>query len=574
MDSSAPIWLHEPAATILLALAFLLAAVLFPQSSERFFRRMENLLSRFAGQKLLAVVSMFLLVLLLRLALLGQLPTPYPGIHDEFSYLLMADTFAHGHLANPPHPLWKSFETFHVLFFPVYASKYPPAQGIALALGQLLGHPWLGVLASAAAMAAAFVWMLQAWMPARWAFLAGILAAIKLCVACYWINSYWGGAMAAIGGAMVFGAFGRLRRRTSPAWGILLPLGLAILLNSRPYESVFFCIPVVVALYFWLRQQWAREDRRRATLLKVLFPAAAILLATASCMAFYNWRLTGNPLDLPYAYATRSLHRGAMFLWEKPLPPGHYNNAQFDVFYNQFEIGNYDRTWTTFKSVFQDKRDHCLPTFFWPACWLLLPGVLFVYRDKRLRLIFLALFSTVFGYCLIVWPGPHYLAPAACAWFALLVQSIRHLRTMRIFGRPIGAALSRAVLFALMFDVSQFVAQPISDPLGWGGWGLGDRADLQHKLESTSGKHVVLVRYGEGHSVHEEWVYNLADIDAAKVIWARDLPGEANDQLLRYYPDRTIWLASPDTDEEPIIVRPPVSPPQNPANPDGSRSPY
>jgi hypothetical protein len=575
MDSSAPIWLYEPAATLLLTFAFLLPAVLLPQSSERFFRRIENLFSRFAGQKLLAVFSVFFLVVLVRLALLGQLPVPYPGIHDEFSYLLMADTFAHGHLANPPHPLWRSFETFHVLFFPVYASKYPPAQGIVLALGQLLGHPWLGVLASAATMAAAFVWMLKAWMPARWAFLAGILAALKLCVACYWINSYWGGTVAAIGGAMVLGALGRLLKdHSSPALAVSLAVGFAILFNSRPYESVFFCIPIAVVLFFWLRRRSAREDHRRATLRQVVLPAAAILVATASSMAYYNWRLTGNPLDLPYAYATRSLHRGAMFLWQKPLPPGHYDNAQFDTFYNKFEIGNYNRTWTAFESVFRDKREHCLPTFFWPACWLLLPGALFVYRDTRLRLISLALLATVFGYCLVVWPGPHYLAPAAAAWFALLVESVRHLRTMHIRRRPIGAALSRAVFFALIFDVSQFVQQRIGDPLGWGSWGLGDRADLQYKLEATPGKHVVLVRYDESHSVHEEWVYNAADIDASKIIWARDLPGEANDQLLKYYPDRTIWLASPDTGEEPTIVRPPVSAPQNTAHPDGIKSPY
>ncbi len=199
MDSSVPTWLSEPTITILLALAFLLPAILLPRASERFFGIIESFFSRFAAHQFLAVLFLFLFVIGLRLALLGQLPIPNPGIHDEFSYLLMGDTFVHGRLANPPHPLWRSFETFHVLWFPAYASKYPPAQGLVLAFGQLLGDPWIGVLLSAAAMAAAFVWMLQAWMPARWAFLAGVLAALKLCVASYWINSYWGGAVAAIG---------------------------------------------------------------------------------------------------------------------------------------------------------------------------------------------------------------------------------------------------------------------------------------------------------------------------------------------------------------------------------------
>jgi hypothetical protein len=558
MDSSVPTWLTEPYVTILLASAFGLAAIFIPRGSELLFSQIEKFFARIAAHKFLAVAGLFLLVIALRLALLSLLPVPNPGIHDEFSYLLMGDTFAHGRLANPPHPLWRSFETFHVLWFPAYASKYPPAQGLVLAFGQLLGNPWIGVLLSAAAMAAAFVWALQAWIPARWALLAGVLGALRLCVASYWINSYWGGAVAAIGGALVLGAFGRMKRRPSLAQGILLGLGVAILFNSRPYESVFLCVPVAIAVFLWLRRASKQLEARRAALRLVLLPAGVILLITGCLMARYNYRVTGDAFLPPYAYDARLHDRAAMFLWQSPKPPIHYDNAELENFYNQYERRAYDRSWTSLKSVFRDKWEHCSPAFLWPACWLLVPGLFFLYRDARFRLLLLTLLSVLFGYALVVWPGPHYIAPAAAIVFAVLAQSIRHLRTMRIFGRPVGAALSRAILLALVLDVSLLVAQRLGDPQGWGGWGLSDRADLLHDLESKPGKHVVLVRYGPGHSVHEEWVFNAADIDGSKVIWARDLPGELNDQLLRYYPGRTIWLATPD-DNEVSLLRPPLN---------------
>jgi hypothetical protein len=553
-------WLSEPRLTVFLALVFLLPAVVFPRASESFLRRIETLLSRVAERKYLSVLLIFVLVSGLRIALLNELLVPNPGIHDEFSYLLMSDTFAHGRIANPSHPLWRSFETFHVLWFPAYASKYPPAQGIVLALGQLLGHPWIGVLFSAAAMAAAIVWMLQAWMPSRWAFLAGFLAAAKLCIASYWINSYWGGAVAAIGGAMALGALGRLRRKPSLPMGLLLALGVAILVNSRPYESVFFCAPMLVAVLIWFANRDQLAESRRTALRLVVLPVSAVLFFTAGAMLYYNARLTGDPADPPYAYATHFDGRAAMFLWQTAGPAPRYDNVQLAAFYDQYERKQYDRTWATFKSVFLDKLRRCSIVFLWPACWLLVPGLFFLYRDYRIRFLAGCLFAILFGYSLVVWPGPHYIAPATGAIFALLVQALRHLRTMKPFRVAVGAALSRALVLALVLDVSSLVSRRIGDPQGWGGWGLLGRADLQEALQSAPGRHVVLVRYGARHSVHEEWVYNGADIDASKVIWARDLPGEENARLLDYYRDRTIWLATPDTNQISLLRAPVLTP--------------
>jgi hypothetical protein len=539
-------------------------ALLYPRAGQNAFARVETALANFSQRRSLAVLSIFFSVIIIRLLALPFLHVPVPGIHDEFSYLLLSDTFAHGRLANPTHPMWMSFETFHVNWFPTYSSMYPPAQGIALALGQLLGNPWFGVLLSDAAMCAAILWMLQAWLPARWAFLGAVIVALKLGIVSYWMNSYWGGAVAAIGGALVLGGIARIVKRARVRDALLLGPGIAILANSRPYEGFLFCVPVGAWFLWWLVGKTKSLDSPRVRLTRVVAPLVIVLALTAAWMAYYNWRLTGNALLMPHVLNTRTYHTTPLFLWERPKPEMHYRNQQFEDFYNGWERENYHNNRADAVRVSWEKLFRGGVTYFWPGFLLALPALPFVFRDRRLRLPLITVGIGVVGVFVVIWSAAHYAAPITCAIYLLVVQTIRHLRTMRIGTLPVGLSLSRAIILALMFDAGVNTYRHVCDPLFWACQGDVSRAAIAAKLNHTPGKHLIIVRYTDDHNIHDEWVYNGAEIDNAKVLWARELTTEQNAKLLTYFKDRKIWLVTPDTDNTYLEPYTPPNAPQVP----------
>jgi hypothetical protein len=510
-----------------------------PPGWQDLWQRFVRGLSSLARQKTLFCVGLGVLVLVVRAALLPVWPIPMPSIYDEFSYLLQADTFAHGRLANPAHPLWRFFESTYILQQPTYASRFPPAQGLVMALGQVIfGHPWFGVWLSAGLLAAALCWALQGWLPPGWA-LFGAFIGLNLCLFSYWINSYWGGAVTAIGGALVTGAWVRITRAKRWRYAWLFGIGAVIVVLARPFEGLLLVVPALIAL--GMANRTAR----------VWLPIVLTGVAGASWLAYDNYRVTGHPLRLPYReyYEQYEIVPPFSFL---PLSTAPRTFRHFDLESRARETYERVRSWRLFVDRPLDWLT--LLRFYYGNLIWLLPLVVFMpflWRSRRTR--FATILVTAIGAASLieVWWYPHYAAPFTAALLILVAQSMRYLRQWNYGGRQPGrflvSAMPVAVLLVMVASEAQAIAtHRTADQEQAKNAQVAQKERIEKQLlKKRSGQHVIFVRYAGLPSPHEEWIYNAADIDAAPVIWAQDLGHIENERLRRYYAGRSFWLFKP-----------------------------
>jgi hypothetical protein len=222
-----------------------------------------------------------------------------------------------------------------------------------------------------------------------------------------------------------------------------------------------------------------------------------------------------------------------------------------------FRAREFDSAGTYFQRLVYRARFYRF--FFYPPLYLALlvfPVSIRNYRDAWIGLTLLLFALGTNFYPLFL---AHYIASLTCVFVLVNVEGLRRL------GRYTGGAAAASALiflccgqFILLYAVYASGTERTAER----------RKDVARQLAAAPGKLLVLVRYWPQHIFQDEWVYNAADINAARVVWARDLGDEEDKKLLAYYPDRKVLVLEPDarppriSDYHPEPAKPVAEPPK------------
>jgi hypothetical protein len=502
---------------------------------------------------------------------------PAPACHDEFSYLLAADTFTKGRLSNPLHPMGIHFESFHIIQRPTYMSKMPPAQGLILAAGKILfGEPIFGVWLSMALMCGAICWMLQGWLPSRWGLVGGLFVILHptIGITSYWAQSYWGGAVGALGGALVFGALPRIIRKPSVNSALMMGLGFIVLANSRPFEGFFTILPVLIFFSFWVILK-ILKGCFGFIFSKVLFPMIIIGACAFVFMGYYNKCITQDALVMPYQVYESEYSSSPLFIFQNLRQQPIFRNKEMSSFDKDFMAQQYNDYRSFYKKshlryikwklkFFYDKFvpniTYAIPMFF--SIYPLIFGTF----GWGLVFSYIVILSFLLPSIFCVWNYTHYASPIISVYLIISMQGLMMLSLLKKSSKEyIGRFLVILIIFIWCFSLvlsilSNFFTAPVYSKRSLVGllkprsspsyfWAQ-EREKINDALSKSGRKNIIIVRYYEPHNLHCEWVYNEANIDNSKVIWARDLGVNSNKALLSYFKDRKAWLLEVKNDEE------------------------
>jgi hypothetical protein len=340
---------------------------------------------------------------------------------------------------------------------------------------------------------------------------------------------------------------------------VILAIGLCILANTRPYEGLLLSSGVAIALLAWMFRK--NRPTPQLALTRLILPLVLSLTPFALWTGYYYYRVTGSPFRMTYELNRTTYAMGRYFIWQTPWPEKAYNNSTMKAYYErELSEAQENRTFRGFINRTKTKIYYfCRDLVVVPLPFVLL-ALPCAARDRRMRVPWMILCIFAIGLAVETWFLPHYFAPAIALLYLVLLQCMRHLRWFEWRGQSVGAAFVRAVCVVYIGTVVLRLALAAAHihPEKEFQHGDMDRESIVQSLNALPGKHLVLVRYAPEFDLDREWVYNRSDIDAAKIVWARDLGPAKNKELLDYYRARQFW--SVEGDESPPKLQPYAAP--------------
>ena len=378
-----------------------------------------------------------------------------------------------------------------------------------------------------------------------------------------WMNSYWGGGVAACAGCLVFGSLPRLNDSGRPRDAALLGVGLGLHLLTRPYESIFLLLGVI--LFF------IPAVRTREQIQKLAKSAAIVVLAVLPAIAltlFQNRAVTGTFTTLPYTLSQYQYGVPAALTFQaEPVPHRELTPQQQLDYRMQISFrGTPQETFASY-STRLEYRIRYYRFFFLAPLYLALLSFIATIRDYRSAWILLTAILFAIGVNFFPAFQFHYVAAVVCLMILMCVKGLQRLSQWSVHGRAVGREAARLVLFLCVahflfwYSLHLFESDDFSKAMmAYETWDNINHQNPERRrlvndeLASVPGKQLVFVRYSPRHIFQEEWVYNEASIDQSRVVWARDLGSSENSKLRDYYPDRMAWLLEPDS-RPPKFVR-------------------
>ena len=510
-------------------------------ADEGFIRRLSHRLEETKS----AVVFTFVVSLLLAFVLAIYIQ-PIPRVHDEFSYLLAADSFSQLKSSAETHPHWKHFESFHVIHQPRYASKYPPGQGMILALGIWLGHPIIGSCVATAFALAATMWMLTGWIDKSHQAFAALLVATHPGIQVIWGQTYWSGCLAMAGSAMLLGSLFKLTSAANYKYSLTAGAGTSLLMISRPFEGLVLTIAVglVIAYRFMYKREWSLYSLSN----RVLLPGLAVTIVSFGLVLAYNQSITGEATTFPYQVHEDEYSWNRVFFWQSPkeVKPN-YRHRELARFY-ETDAADKAEKYGAFVSGLGDKLEFALTLqylFFGSTFLIGIVGLNKILAEQKYWQLMFLIGLPLAAAFMTSWNNTHYAAPAAApilvfavgSFFAALGKFENH-STKRLL------VISALLLHAFWIGKEAYSIRSATPGSWW-----HSRQQIVDRLKNEPGNDLVFVRYSESHIMFQAWVYNQLNIDESEVVWAREMGQEEDEKLVEYFSDRKVWLVQPDMPE-------------------------